>query len=512
MRRPLLAALLWVCLLGSSTRLHAFSMLGPFDAWMTTEIGYNLPITVSAREGDAGGPMNLGEEYRWNSPVITYAYDRSFEDYFGTKGIEAVEAAVKILNDLPRVSAMSADLSEFPLNVSRINNRAAELRIIDLKTTVLSILLEHLGLASPERYAWTLRNRTPTAVPDIFFYNVVQRNFDPITFEPTAYVNGTRYTYRILRYTAPLDYSEANEIELDPALPNSSVVGISGMQAGNNLGLTRVLRTFYSMGLYVNGLTRDDVGGLRYLYHPENVNVETVPSDAIGGSAGGFAAGGTTTQDNSPWGLPGGVFSSLTNAAAGGGAGTAATNSTFVYVAPRPGVDKVVFRRIPRNSSASNQVFIVRYNENIIQEVNGVIGHTQQSVTRVIQTPDILFTAADLGVVGAFSYPYARLPQFSNNSQLHSASADATAGPGTIGPGVADGGAITTFPQMEIALSKVGPWNFHIGNTSEEDRLTGFDVSSGFVWGIFDGSTNAPVLFPSGTSIKDMERRIFGRR
>ncbi len=511
MRRPFLAALFWVCLLGSSTRLHAFSMLGPLDAWMTSEIGYNLPITVSARVGDSGGPMNLGEEYRWNSPVITYAYDRSFEDYFGTRGIEAVESAVKILNELPRVSTLSDDLSEFPLNVTRINNRAVQLRIIDLKTTVLSILLEHMGLASPERYAWTLRNRTPTVIPDIFRYNVVQRNFDPITFEPTPYVNGTRYTYRILRYLLPFDYSEATEIELDPALPNSSVVGISGLQAGNS-GLTRVARIQNSLGLYANGITRDDIGGLRYLYHPENVNVETVPSDAIGGSAGGFFPGGATTQDNSPWGLPGGVFSSLTNAAAGGGGGTAPTNSTFIYVAPRSGVDKVVFRRMPRNSSASNQVFVVRYDESIVQEVNGVIGRTRQTVTRVVQTPDILFTAGDLGLAAAFPYHYDRIPQFSNNSQLHSASSDATTGPGTIGPGVADGGAITTFPQMEIALSKVGPRNFHIGNTSEEDRLTGFDASSGFVWGIIDGSTNAPVLFPQGTSIKDMERRIFGRR
>jgi hypothetical protein len=64
---------------------------------------------------------------------------------------------------------------------------------------------------------------------------------------------------------------------------------------------------------------------------------------------------------------------------------------------------------------------------------------------------------------------------------------------------------------MEIVLSKIGLWNFHIGNTSEEDRLAGFDASNGFAWGSFDGSTNAPVIFPKSLSMKEMERRIFGR-
>ena len=27
---------------------------------------------------------NLGEEYRWNSPMLTYAYDESFLNYFGS--------------------------------------------------------------------------------------------------------------------------------------------------------------------------------------------------------------------------------------------------------------------------------------------------------------------------------------------------------------------------------------------------------------------------------------------
>jgi hypothetical protein len=186
-------------------------------------------------------------------------------------------------------------------------------------------------------------------------------------------VNGTRYTYRILRSAAP-DVSEAVEVELDPAVPNISVTGISSTQAGNTWGITRNQRIIQSLGLYVSGITRDDAGGLRYLYHPENVNVETVPSDAVGDSAGGFTPGGTGTQDNSPWGLPGGVFGGLTNLVAGVGN----TNSSFTYQGPRPGVNRVEFRRIPR-STTTNQAYIVRYPETIINESNGLI-------TRKLQT------------------------------------------------------------------------------------------------------------------------------
>ena len=507
MRRRFHAALTTLLLLGASSKALAFSMIGPLAGWMSSDIGYNLPITTAALNADIGGPMNLTEEYRWNSPVITYSFDRSFEDYFGTAGIEAVEAAIKVLNDLPHVSTLSEDLSEYPLSVARINNTATELRLLDMKTMVLSMLLEHLGLAAPERYAWTLRARRPTLVPDVFTYAVIQRNFDPITFEPTSYVNGTRYTYRIRRSLVP-DYSEAVEVELDPTVPNLSVVGITGVQAGNTFGITRGQRVYKSLGLYADGLTRDDVGGLRYLYHPENVNVETVPSDAVGDSSGGFTPGGSSTQDNSPWGLPGGVFGGLTNATAA----VVNTNSTFAYFGARPGVGKVEFRRIPR-STVTNQVYMVRYQETVINESQGRITRQLQTVTRVVQTPDINFVATDLDIFPnvAAAYAYSRNPQFSNNSSANSSSGANTVGPGTIGPGVSNAGAATVFPQMQIQLSKIGLWNFHINNTSEEDRLLGFDILTGFAWGTFDGSTNTPTIFPNSLSMKEMERRIFGR-
>ena len=42
---------------------------------------------------DVGGPMDINAEYRWNVPVITYGFDQSFLDYFGTNGVIAATPA-----------------------------------------------------------------------------------------------------------------------------------------------------------------------------------------------------------------------------------------------------------------------------------------------------------------------------------------------------------------------------------------------------------------------------------
>src|SRR5881628_3974360 len=92
---------------------YAFSLLGPYaiaggTVWQVERIGYNLP-------GDIGGPMNVaaGEEYRWNSPNVFYAYDAPFLDFFGTRGREEVEKAIKILGDLPPASLLNVD--DYPM-------------------------------------------------------------------------------------------------------------------------------------------------------------------------------------------------------------------------------------------------------------------------------------------------------------------------------------------------------------------------------------------------------------
>ncbi|MCX8108646.1 MAG: hypothetical protein N3G20_07580, partial [Verrucomicrobiae bacterium] len=226
-----------VVALAMARQVAAFSLLGPLPAWQTTEIGYNIPFIVA----DIGGPMNLHEEYRWNIPLITYGFDESFLNYFGAKGVEEVEKAIKVFNDLPPFSQI--DLSKYPLDTRRVNYRASALSLLDLKSYVMGALLEVFGLAPAERYVWTLRSRT--VINDIPYYVVIKRNFDPVTWEPSAYVNGTLYTYLIFQtYTNP-DVWEAVEFEVDPSMP--SVSSVSAMMTGGG--------TIYASGYYVNNMT-----------------------------------------------------------------------------------------------------------------------------------------------------------------------------------------------------------------------------------------------------------------
>src|SRR5580765_4146769 len=83
----------------------AFSMEGPFatdfgSLWQIPQVGYNLP-------GDIGGPMNIGQEYRWNTPKIYYAVDSAFLNFFGARGSQEIDKAVKVVNDLPAMSSIN---------------------------------------------------------------------------------------------------------------------------------------------------------------------------------------------------------------------------------------------------------------------------------------------------------------------------------------------------------------------------------------------------------------------
>ena len=57
--------LMLIALFTGSAGGFAFSLLGPYADWMDVPKGYRTP-------GDIGGPMNIGEGYRWNLPVVTY--------------------------------------------------------------------------------------------------------------------------------------------------------------------------------------------------------------------------------------------------------------------------------------------------------------------------------------------------------------------------------------------------------------------------------------------------------
>src|SRR5450432_222006 len=106
----------------SGLRTLAFSLLGPYADWMTGTNGFRQP-------GDIGGPVNLGEEYRWNVPVVTYSFDASFMAYFGSNGVAAVEGAIGILNSLPPASQINP--SNYPPEAILKNYQAAAQGLID---------------------------------------------------------------------------------------------------------------------------------------------------------------------------------------------------------------------------------------------------------------------------------------------------------------------------------------------------------------------------------------------
>lgn len=252
-------------LAGSLQTASAFSMLGIREPYQVIELSYIGDFSFT--------PKNLGEEFRWNTPVLYYAFDSNFLDYFGSNGVHAVEQAVAIMNALTNVSHYSADLSEFPLESQRLNFTASALHLFDLKSAALEILVERMGLTDPEEFTWTLRNRAlpPGATCPNYVYTVIKRNFDPITLAPSSYVNGNLYSYVIFEFCPTPNQADAVEFLVDPLAMYSSAVASPKMSVANT--------AYY--GYFYTGLTRDDVGGLRYLMRTNNMNVEPAASDAL---------------------------------------------------------------------------------------------------------------------------------------------------------------------------------------------------------------------------------------
>lgn len=483
----------------------AFSLLGPFAEWQTPDINYNPPFTLIAQVGDQGGPMNLGEEYRIGSPVLVFGFDSSFVEFFGQAGVNAVESAVATLNNLPTVQNMSPSLSEYPLAATRFNTTAQQLRLLDVKSHTLSILLQQMGLGAPERYTWTLRSRVPipNTDPQAYEYLVIQRNFDPVTWRFSPYVNNTLYSYQMVQVLDP-DYSDCQEISVNVANPNVSVAAIAGVQAGDID--PRVYQQIYgpsrgvfgSFGMFYPGLTRDDVGGLRYLYRTGNTNWQAAPLGSTGGGGGGGGGGSPWSIvgfevlnpiPGSAWTVVGGGLFGFTNTVDG-----PIVDATAAPIGGRGGPGKVAFVRVDTDPLLGRYVapVVIRYPDNFIN-AQGVL---VRSVTqRTIIQPDILFTARDVGTYPDLAQPYvyAVTGMAFTYAQNPGASTFPADGPGIIEPGV------------EVALNKVGPWLFNVFNTGEGSGIRGFN------WGSFDGSTNTPVVYPQGATALELESRLFGQ-
>lgn len=255
-----------VVLAVSVERANAYALLGPFDDWQERVISYQFP-------GDIGGPMNWGEEFRRNTPTMYYTFDANFLDYFGSNGVAAIEEAISVFNGLTNVSTYTADLSEWPLEAQSFNFQAQALNLTDLKSAAMHLIVEQLGLAEPDRYVWALHDRQVGAggCPANVGYTVIKRNFDPAyspldELQPTSYVNGTLYSYIIRDICSGSPWlADAVEFPVDPLANTFTAIAAGNIQTG----------------AYFTGLTRDDVGGLRYLLRTNNMNTEAAGTDTL---------------------------------------------------------------------------------------------------------------------------------------------------------------------------------------------------------------------------------------
>jgi hypothetical protein len=454
--------------------LSAFSLIGPFSSWQTLELGYD--------PGEFGGPRLRGDEYRKTTPVMTYGVDGAFAEFFGAPGIAAISNAFTVYNRLPRASEMSEDLAEFPLVADGLNRMAQQLSAIDLKSFTMGYIMGTLGLTGPERWVWSLRARTADPV-----YTVANYNYDPVTGRPTRYVNGTLYSYIVReRYIGgAVAFYDAVDIPVDTFSPN---ISLASMVTANSTLYSdeRVVARMNLEGRYYTGLTRDDAGGLRYVYRPENRNYEVAPQFSARGS-GIISTGGGGS--GSPWTI-------VWNGSIGTNTvGTGVTGTTFISAGVRAGVDKVIFIRADTEPvlRVTPAPLIIAYPETVV--VNGV--SVSQIVVRTNTRPDLLFSAIE-GTVNAAGYPlygFAGDPQYVNTGQLLNTSTDLV----YEGPGIIE-------PVGGIVFNKIGPFMRNGGNSDEQDGFPGF------VWGSFDGTPTPPVIYPIGTTLQELEDVVLSTR
>lgn len=382
----------------------AFALLGPVQPWMQATNGVISP-------DDIGGPMCISNGYRWNVPVVTYGFDPSFLDYFGTNGVAAVESAIQLLNELPPASQIAP--TNYPYASLHENFEAQAQLLVDLKSQTLALLLEHLGLARPTPSIYVLRQWNPiltndsSLLLDVFTGTtltnyILTLNYDPQSLAPSPYVNDILYSGQAD------DWVNQHAIVTFPVDPLAE----ADESVADDLSANRI-----GAGDFYSGLTHDDVGGLAYLLSTNNVKYEPLLSGVVG-------------------------------------AGTNA--NSFVNGAWRPGVDKIMFYRQPVDSQSG--AFLPTTNfftDNYL--VNGLL--RQQQLARIVWQPDFIFSAGDV-TTGLPEVPYFRRTGTTN--WLNNAAANGNArgaGPGLI------------QPPVQIVFNKLGRQLFSDSNTSENQAL-----------------------------------------
>lgn len=266
-----------------------FSIEGPIgngsDSWQEPAIGYG---DNGVATGELGAPKRIGEGYRRNTPVIYYSYDGPFMTFFGpNRGDLAVDGAFAIINSTMTnnpagitrgLDGYSVGLTEFPLNTLQYNYLAQSLSLTDLKSSMLWMMMEQLGLRGAEKYTWTLRDRVvgPAGCQNLdVTYTVTQRNIESrsnaTTYVYSPYVNGTLYSYVIDEFCGGTPTAFTVTFSPDPYAETFTSVAGFGIYQNSVVG----------GGGFYTGLTRDDAMGLRYLLSSNNIAYENPAPRAL---------------------------------------------------------------------------------------------------------------------------------------------------------------------------------------------------------------------------------------
>lgn len=455
-----------------------FSMWGPAEAFETQALDYGirylpmLPLpnesvdTVLAGAGtvapfniELGGTKDIGEGSRLNVPIITYGYDSTFLSYFGAKGEAAIDSAFAVLNALPASSSVSAKLTGFVTQGNQqVNYTAEALRLLDLKSTIMWLMMEHMGLIG-ETHTFDLLEGVliptgfPGAGPCNFNYVVAVRNFDPTDYSPSQYVNGTLLTYQIGQLCPTPGVGDAMEQTVQAGAPPFSTVSTREAQ---------------EVGGYYLRITRDDMGGLKYLYNKNRFVNEGLDTNAV--------VSATVTGFN-PINL------------------TVSNTTTTGFAGLLGGVEKITFVKTPFDSVLGTSFTPIIYRYSMPWRTNGV--SRTLTVTRTVTQPDIIFTAGNL------TFPGGGLPYQETLTRV--------SGFLSYGFAVSEGGGdpLATprviTPEMIVTLNNSGQVYYNQGSGFLDEAN---NIGLGYNWGSFNGSTNAPVVFPTGASLAELEEQV----
>jgi hypothetical protein len=164
------------------------------------------------------------------------------------------------------------------------------------------------------------------------------------------------------------------------------------------------------------------------------------------------------------------------------------------------GIGQVQFQRVPdlQLDPLSHLFTIPMTNTYTMFLLNTNSQLMQQTFMRVVTAPDILITTADLAA-GPGGVPYVgtvnrSIPKYEIANNL----------PGLSGPGVIDGQTTLTFNRAG-AIFYNGPFPDTNGFTDLVGETTQIPALQ---WASFDDSTNAPILYPNGASIQELENQM----